>query len=78
MPLKVTSTRYSLVKGERIVRFVLNTRLRITVPIISLLSAAACQLIGLRHFYLKCFLANKYPPDLLLEGNSVSGLDFEY
>ncbi|KAF1890692.1 hypothetical protein Lal_00013287 [Lupinus albus] len=28
MPLKVTCTRYSLVKGERIVRFVLNTRLR--------------------------------------------------
>ncbi|KAK7381071.1 hypothetical protein VNO78_33595 [Psophocarpus tetragonolobus] len=28
MPLSVTSTRYSLVKGERIVRSVLNTRLR--------------------------------------------------
>jgi hypothetical protein len=28
MPLDVASTRYSLVKGERIVRFVLTARLR--------------------------------------------------
>ncbi|KAF1888107.1 hypothetical protein Lal_00024119, partial [Lupinus albus] len=32
MPLKVSNTRYSLVKGERIVRFVYNTRLRCARP----------------------------------------------
>ncbi|OMP02656.1 Mitochondrial chaperone BCS1 [Corchorus olitorius] len=52
MPLRAASTRYSLVKGERIVRSVLTARLRaFSIP-----SSAACILECLSGFGLFCSL----------------------